>query len=172
MTTAEMFLFLSDALPDAGLEFDETRALPTVTVPAGQLSTMAMLLRDHPDMAFDCLMCLSGAERDGGLEAIYHLYSMPNDHKIILRVKVSKEDPVVPSVTPIWEAANWHEREAFDMFGIRFDGHPDLRRILCPDDWEGHPLRKDYQPPLWYHGIPVTVNVPGGATTPDSRAES
>jgi len=74
-----------------------------------------------------------------------------------VRVVTDRNDPVISSVAHVWPAADWHEREAFDLMGIRFSGHPDLRRILCPDDWEGHPLRKDYDFPLEYHGIPATT---------------
>ena len=74
-----------------------------------------------------------------------------------IRVVVDRNDPVIPSVADIWPTADWHEREAYDLMGIRFSNHPDLRRILCPDDWEGHPLRKDYEFPLEYHGIPGTT---------------
>ena len=77
-------------------------------------------------------------------ELNYHLLSIPNRQTLRLRVWVAGPDPVVDSLTPVYPTANWHEREIFDLFGVRFDGHPDLRRILLPDDWEGYPLRKDY----------------------------
>jgi len=98
-------------------------------------------------MGFEYLNCISSVDRiaSGELEAVYNLSSLQHPTKALVRVRVRREDPVIRSVVPIWSAANWHEREAFDLIGIRFDGHPDLRRILTSEDWVGHPLRKDYQ---------------------------
>jgi NADH-quinone oxidoreductase subunit C len=106
-------------------------------------------------MQFDYLSCLSGVDLKGKLAVVYQLYSMVKRHKITIRVEVSTENPSVPSVESIWRTANWHEREAFDLFGVIFTGHPDLRRILLPYDWDGHPLRKDYQVPEFYNGMKV-----------------
>jgi len=86
---------------------------------------------------------------------VYNLFSMKHRHKIALRVDLPRDNPRVPSVESVWRTADWHEREAYDLFGIHFEGHPDLRRILCPDDWEGYPLRKDYVVQEYYHGIRV-----------------
>jgi NADH-quinone oxidoreductase subunit C len=94
----------------------------------------------------------SGAEQ---LEVVYSLYSIPNNVHLQLKVAVSKATPKVPSLCSLWAGANWHEREAYDLLGIEFEGHPDLRRILLPGDWEGHPLRKDYKAQDYYHGIKV-----------------
>jgi NADH-quinone oxidoreductase subunit C len=87
------------------------------------------------------------------IEVVYHLFSYRHRHGIVLKVEVDRADPVVSSVTGVWKAANWLEREAYDMFGIVFTGHPDLRRLLLPDDWQGWPLRKDYQEVGGWHGI-------------------
>jgi len=86
---------------------------------------------------------------------VYVLYSMKHRHRYTLKCPISRETPSVPSVESVWGVANWHEREAYDMFGIVFEGHSDLTRILCPDDWEGYPLRKDYEFPKSYQGMPV-----------------
>jgi NADH-quinone oxidoreductase subunit C len=91
----------------------------------------------------------------GKLGVVYHLHSLKWNHKIVMKTEVSAENPHVRSVEAIWKTANWHEREAFDMYGIVFDGHPDLRRILMPDDWEGYPLRKDFAVPEYYNGMKV-----------------
>ena len=98
-------------------------------------------------MGLDYLNCISSVDRiaSGELEAVYNLSSLNEPAKAMVRVRVPREDPVIRSVVPIWNAADWHEREAYDLMGIRFDGHPDLRRILTSEDWVGHPLRKDYQ---------------------------
>ena len=98
-------------------------------------------------MGFDYLNCLSSVDRiaSGELEAVYNLSSLKEPAKALVRVRVPREDPVIRSVVSLWSTADWHEREAYDLMGIRFDGHPDLRRILTSEDWVGHPLRKDYQ---------------------------
>jgi NADH/F420H2 dehydrogenase subunit C len=85
-------------------------------------------------------------DRKERFDVVYHLYSFPKKHRVRLKVRVPEEDPAVDSVTPVWKAANWFEREAYDMFGITFKGHPDLRRILCHQEFKGHALRKDYDP--------------------------
>ena len=97
------------------------------------------------EKGFDYLNCLSGVDWRDHFEVVYHLSSLEHKNKATVKVPLSREEPVIPSVTPLWNGANWHEREAYDLLGIRFTGHPDLRRILLPEDWEGHPLRKDYE---------------------------
>ena len=99
------------------------------------------------EMGFEYLNCISAVDwvASGELEAVYNLSSLKGPTKCLVRVRVPREDPVVRSVVPLWSTADWHEREAFDLMGIRFDGHPDLRRILTSEDWVGHPLRKDYR---------------------------
>lgn len=98
-------------------------------------------------LSFDYLRCLSGVDYTDHLEVVYHLYSMKYGSKITLKVPLSKDDPVVASATPVWQGADWHEREAAEMFGINFTGHPDPRKLLLPDDFENHPLCKDYKLP-------------------------
>ena len=87
------------------------------------------------------------------MEVVYNLYSIPYETSLMLKVEFSREEAVVPTVSQIWKTADWHEREAFDLFGIKFNGHPDLRRILMPADWEGHPMQKDYREPERYRGM-------------------
>ena len=146
---------------------------PWIEVSADGLVDVCRFLRDQPDLRFNFLSCISGvdyfqpdpkkAEKlDGGprMEVVYHLWSVAHKKSLVLKVMLPRwkdgqeeELPEVPSVSGVWSTADWHEREVYDLSGIRFVGHPDLRRILCPEDWEGHPLRKDYEMPLEYHGI-------------------
>jgi len=126
-----------------------------ITIPAERLKEVAKFLRDDDSLLLDMLMCLSGVHYpdDNELGVTYHTHSTENSHKLTFKVRVSVDNPVVPSLESIWKTADWHEREAYDMFGIIFEGHPNHTRILCPDDWEGYPLRKDYVPQEFYQGI-------------------
>jgi NADH-quinone oxidoreductase subunit C len=129
---------------------------PFIKVAPAAVPEVARFLRDEPELAFDYLMCLSGMDYGKGtLGAVYHLASVAKRHKITIKVEVPAAVPEIPTVSAVWPTANWHEREAYDLIGIRFTAHPDLRRILLPDDWEGHPLRKDYTVPEFYQGIKV-----------------
>jgi NADH-quinone oxidoreductase subunit C len=118
------------------------------------------LLRD-PSLKLDWLQSLSGVDyvADDKMCCVYDLYSFDFKHIFAVKVFCPRETPEIPSVADLWPAADWQEREAYDMFGITFPGHPDLRRILCADDWEGFPLRKDYVFPREYHGIPGSVEL-------------
>ena len=160
MGAAEILAQLQAAFPEAGLALDSAKPEALMVVPPPALREVALKLRDNPALAFDCLMCLSGLETPEQYQAVYHLYSTKHGHKFSMRCGSPKDNPVLPTVSDIWATAEWHEREAMDMFGIQFTYHPDPRRILCPDDWEGHPLRKDYKPQEKWHDIPLTVNVP------------
>jgi NADH-quinone oxidoreductase subunit C len=128
-------------------------------VPGEQLIEVARFLRDDEELQFIFLENLCGADylnRDPRFEVVIHLVSMLHRQRVELRVGASEDDPVVPSVTPLFPTANYQEREAFDMFGIRFEGHPDLQRILMPEDWVGYPQRKDH--PLGYEEVAFTIN--------------
>lgn len=119
---------------------------PTCVVLAESVAAVCEWLRDEPGLDMTSLMCLSSVDYKDKLAVVYNLHSLIHNHKITLKVEFTdRENPHVPSVAGVWATADWHEREAYDMMGIVFDGHPDLRRILCPDDWEGWPLRKDYK---------------------------
>lgn len=136
---------------------------PSLTVKPALIKEVCLELRDHPKTYFDFLASLSGV--DYGVDknrfgVVYHLSSLPFKTQLVLKVVVDNDLnpenlPVVPSVTDVWRAADWHEREAYDLFGIFFEGHPDLRRILLPDDWEGYPLRKDYKTAETYKGVKI-----------------
>lgn len=153
-SSSEIFAYLETLFPDAGLQFDE--AVPCVIVPAEIIREVALHLRDDGELLFDTLMCLSGVDNaDGTLGVVYHLDSMPLRHKVTVKVTVPADNPHVPTCDRVWRIAEWHEREAFDLIGVIFDGNQDLRRILLPEDWEGHPLRKDYEVPEFYNGMKV-----------------
>ena len=117
---------------------------------------IASWLKTEESLLFDSLQCQMGIDiGEDNLESRYNLHSMKYDHYIEVRITVNRSDPKIPSVEKIWRIADWFERETYDMLGIEFIGHRDLRRILLPDDWEGWPLRKDYQEQETYHGIVV-----------------
>jgi NADH-quinone oxidoreductase subunit C len=116
-------------------------------VAASSLVEACTLLRDDPALRFDFLQCLTAVDypRDEKILSVYHLYSYSLAHSFVLKVELPRDDPKCPSVTGVWKTANWHEREQYDLFGVQYTGHPELRRLLMPDDWVGYPMRKDYQ---------------------------
>jgi len=132
---------------------------PYAIVAADAIAEVAAYCKAEPLLALDNLMCLSGVdypkETPPRMEVVYHLFSYRHLHSFALKVQLPRENPALPSVESVWGVANWHEREAWDMFGILFTGHSDMRRILLPDDWEGYPLRKDWQDPEYYNGLHV-----------------
>lgn len=156
MQSNEIFEKLKSEFGDAIIELiDEAPSDPYITVDATKIFDICHTLRDDEEFLFDYLTCLSGMDLKDELGVVYHLYSFKFKHKIVIKAKVPKDDPKIASVERIWRAADWHEREAFDLYGIIFKGHHNLIRILNPYDWEGYPLRKDYKEPEYYHGIRV-----------------
>ena len=164
---------LEREFPDQVVASDMDAIDPSITVAAASLPAVCRFLRDQAELRFNVLHCVSVVDYfepdpkkaakvtwQPHLELLYHLSSIVHRHRIVLKVVLPRwkddrpgELPEVPSVVDVWPAADWHEREVYDLGGVRFTGHPDLRRILCPEDWEGHPLRKDYQQPQEYHGV-------------------
>ena len=146
---------------------------PWIVVTADGIVEVCKYLRDEPSLAFDYLNSITGvdylhtdqkkaakADWQPHTQVVYHLFSMKHKHSLVLKVMLPRwkddiagELPELASVADIWSTADWHERELYDLSGVKFTGHPNLRRILCPEDWVGHPLRKDYEMPLEYHGI-------------------
>jgi NADH-quinone oxidoreductase subunit C len=125
------------------------------TVEPAPLREVCRFLKTEAGLEFDCLSNLSGVDypKRNVIEVVYHLYSYAHRHAFVLKVGAPRDNPVVPTVAPVWSHAEWQEREVFDLLGVVFEGHPDLRRILMPEDWPGHPLRKDFVEPEEYHGI-------------------
>jgi NADH-quinone oxidoreductase subunit C len=164
MSIAEIKSLLIEKFGDGVVVGEETTGLqPALLIEPNRIVDVCLELRDNPQTYFDFLSCLSGV--DYGVEAgrfgvVYHLASIP--YQTQLTLKISKEHgrdiedlPSFPTISSVYRAADWHEREAFDMEGIFFEGHPDLRRILLPDDWDGYPLRKDYKTAEFYKGIKI-----------------
>jgi NADH-quinone oxidoreductase subunit C len=146
---------------------------PWIEVAPSALVEVCEHLKNDPEGKFEMLNCITGVDWfepdpkkaakagfEPHMELVYHLSSISKKHSLVIKVKLPrwKNDepgnlPEVPSVSSVWPGANWHEREVFDLCGVNFVGHPDLRRILCPEDWVGYPLRRDYEMPLEYHGM-------------------
>ena len=152
--TFEEIVALLDAKASGKVSVIEGKAV--ISVSPNNWSEISSLLKNESKLNFDCLMCISAYDKGDNkvYGAAYNFYSTVNIHYLEVRVEV--EDGVsIPTVVDLWKAADWHEREAFDMMGLKFEGHPDLRRILLSEDWEGYPLRKNYKEPDYYHGLPV-----------------
>jgi NADH-quinone oxidoreductase subunit C len=173
MTAAEIIAALEARFGDRIKSRKLDAIDPFVVVAPEDLVQVCLFLRDDPRLRFDLLSCLSGVDYfepdpkkapkagfEPHLEVVYHLQSFPHKHRFVLKVSLPRwKDnkpgalPEVPTVTGVWNAADWHEREVYDLSGVWFTGHPDPRRMLLAEDWTGHPLRKDYEFPLEYHGI-------------------
>jgi NADH-quinone oxidoreductase subunit C len=188
MQFADSHQLLSSRFGAAVLRAEPQAIDPWIEVAGNSLPDICRFLRDEPALRFNLLNCISGvdyfeteekkaaAKKEKNpppplqphLEVLYHLSSLVSKQRLVLMVSLPRwldevpgRLPEVPSVTSIWETANWHEREVFDLMGVRFLGHPDLTRILLPEDWLGYPLRKDYRPPHEYHGIARRVGNAG-----------
>ncbi|NIR49711.1 NADH-quinone oxidoreductase subunit C [candidate division KSB1 bacterium] len=157
MTPKEIYQKLQQKFGEDVLEFNGEALDPYIKINPKRTYEIAKFLKEEPDLDLSSLMCLSGMDygADTDLGVVYNLHSMKHKHKITIRVDLPRDNPRISSVETIWRTADWHEREAYDLVGIHFEGHHDLRRILCPDDWEGYPLRKDYVVQEYYHGIRV-----------------
>jgi NADH-quinone oxidoreductase subunit C len=173
MTSAEIISLLES---ECGSRIKDKKADaidPFVVVEPGDLLAVCKVLRDHPRLLFDILNCISGVDYlemdpkkvakagfEPHVEVVYHLSSFAHGHRFVVKVLLPRwkdnkpgELPELPTLVNLWPAADWHEREVFDLSGVMFIGHPGLHRILLSDDWIGHPLRKDYEFALEYHGI-------------------
>jgi len=168
MTPEEICGILKKEFAEAVLDIHLEGGRPFAKVAVEHWPKFARFLRDDPRLRLNMLRCVSAVDllAENKLCCEYDLIHVPVDEPeslktrtwlIGIRVETDRMQPVIPTVSDVWPAADWHEREAYDLMGIAFPGHPDLRRILCPDDWVGHPLRKDYEFPLEYHDIPATT---------------
>lgn len=164
---------LESAAPGAIVSRDLQAVDPWLEVESGRLLEVCRWLKDASPVRFDSLQCVTAVdwfepdEKKAAkvawkphLQLVYHLWSTSAKASLVLKCRLPRWDsdepgklPSIASVSGVWRTADWHEREVYDLSGVDFEGHPDLRRILCPEDWVGHPLRKDYQQPLEYHGI-------------------
>jgi NADH-quinone oxidoreductase subunit C len=133
---------------------------PFTVIQSEALLEVCRWLRDSPEFAMDCLNNQTGVDRKDCVEVVYHFFSYRHRHTAVLKVRLPRENPTVASVESIWPSANWMEREIFDLLGVTFEGHSDMRRILMPEDWPGFPLRKDFVEPAEYHGISTVRESP------------
>jgi NADH-quinone oxidoreductase subunit C len=149
MDTQALLDVIRRSVPAGGVEAGQSTDQPTIFVTRETLQAVSLALRDHPDLRFQFLADVTAVDwhpREPRFEVVYILASIeaPARKRLRMKVRVPGEDAHVPSLASVWPSAGWAEREVFDLFGIVFDGHQDLRRILMPEDWEGYPLRKDY----------------------------
>jgi NADH-quinone oxidoreductase subunit C len=154
----EQFLSIISPVCKTAPIADESSTPEAIKISAGDLVAVMNALYQSPATYFDMLSCITGLDNGvdtGTMEVVYNLYSIPFNHHLMIKVVLPREKPEVETVSMIWKTANWQEREIFDMYGIIFKNHPDLRRILMPADWEGHPLRKDYKHQEYYRDIKV-----------------
>lgn len=146
MNPNEMLKELQKRFPSSEIVFSKDEfGLVHVIPPNALYLEAAKFLKEDPAFDMDLLECLTAVDYIENITVVSHLYSFTHRHWIVLKCMVTKEAPLLPTLSHIWPAANWFEREVYDLFGIVFTGHPDLRRIMLPDDWVGHPLRKDYK---------------------------
>ena len=159
MDNATVISRLQSAFSHAVEDVVEFRGQASVYVTRDSIVDIAQFLRDDPELRYNFLENLCGVDyfgREPRFEVVYHLLSYQNRHRICLKVGLPEDDLNMPSITSLWQTANWQERETYDMFGIEFHGHPSLERILMPEDWVGHPLRKDV--PLGDEEVAFTIN--------------
>jgi NADH-quinone oxidoreductase subunit C len=156
MTPNEIYNRLKVEFGDDIISLNEEAGFePSIKVIPTNLVEIMLFLRDETGLEFDYPSCLSGLDLGENLGVVYNLYSLKEKHRITIKVEVPKDTPDVPRCEMVWRSFDWHEMEAYDLIGVKFIGHHNMQRILLPDDWEGHPLRKDYVQPEIYHGMKV-----------------
>ena len=154
----ELIQIVRESCGNSEVVADEKMTPKGVRIDPSDLRNVCINLHRNATTFFDMLSCITVIDNGpdaGTLEVIYNLYSIPFNHQLALKVMVSRDQAEIDTVEDVWKTANWHEREAYDMYGVKFRNHPDLRRILLPADWDGHPLRKDYKQQEYYRGVKV-----------------
>jgi NADH-quinone oxidoreductase subunit C len=145
---------------DRVLETVDKKPDPFAVVDPKAIVEIGRFMKEDPELAMDCLSNQSGVDYKDRIEVVYHLFSYEHRHGAVLKVKLPRENPSVETIESVWKSANWMEREIYDLLGVNFEGHSDMRRILMPEDWIGHPLRKDFVEPAEYHGISTVRESP------------
>jgi NADH-quinone oxidoreductase subunit C len=153
MKPSELLNIIEEEFGDFILESSDEGFDPYIVVEPDALRDISFFLRDDERMKFDFLRTLVGMDKIDFIESLFVLFSYTHRHQIIVKVEANHKNPEVDTVSDIWKAANWYERESYDLVGITYKGHPDLRRLMMPQDWVGHPLLKDYKQPKVYHGM-------------------
>jgi NADH-quinone oxidoreductase subunit C len=155
MKPQEIAALLTEKFGAVILESNMESLNPWSVVDSASLLEVCKFVRFTESLCLDHLELLGGVDYKDRIEVVYVMTSMKHQHRYTLKCRLPRETPRVHTVESIWRVANWHERETYDMLGVVFEGHSDMRRILCPDDWEGYPLRRDYKPPKIYREMPV-----------------
>lgn len=157
MLAQDIIRLVTQQIPEAVSAEAPEGLHPNVQVRPERLLEVCNYLKDAPQLDFDLLRCISAVDwpQQNLFELSYDVLSIQFNHTIAIKTTLDRTHPEIDSVSSVWPAAEWHEREAFDLMGITFKNHPDPRRILLPDDWSGHPLRKDYQDLMEYHGLKI-----------------
>jgi len=157
MTNQEIIDLVKGQFGDAVVSAAVEGLHPHIQVNPVSLVKVCMYLRDNEAIKFDLLRCITGIDwpAKNSIEVSYDIISTSHGHSLAVKVMLDRSNPKVETLSHVWPAANWHERETYDLMGVEFTNHPDFRRILMPEDWVGHPLRKDYQYPVEYHGYKI-----------------
>ena len=145
---------------DRVLEVAAGKPDPFIVVDPKAIVEIGRYMRDDAELAIDCLSNESGVDYKDRIEVVYHLFSYKQRHTAVVKIKLPRENPSVETLENVWKSANWMEREIYDLLGVNFEGHSDMRRLLMPEDWIGHPLRKDFVEPQEYHGISTVRESP------------
>jgi len=155
MTASEIYERLKAHFGERVISLAQDAKDPWILVDPAAIAEIGRFLHDDPELRCDALSNQSGVDykAQGWIEVVYHLYSYAHRHYVILKVRTPRDAAELPTVEGVWKAANWLEREIYDLLGVNFVGHSDLRRLLLPEDWIGYPLRKDFVEPEQYHGI-------------------